>query len=238
MPRLKMASKKARMLILLLIFVNYGAYFAIVSYADSYSVNFILFCGSGPGECNGDVNQLDLDAGRVNVWYGEQTGKTFVRNPTARIYGEQNGQYYRGGSALSTATTHGRIYAELMRRGVINATTRAVVRMGFPSMSNCGVSDAGEAGRLAIADPFAHSGLCANQQDAVMAHELGHFVLGGNEAHTAGKNSLMASWACSGAVLNSCDNLTEAQKNAFRSTSWFTVARGSNKSGQKAPSGK
>lgn len=231
-PRLKMASKKARMLILILIFVNYGAYFTILSYADAYSVQFILFCGSGPGECVGDVNQLDLDAGTVNVWYGVQTGQTFTRQPTILVNGERSASYYRGGSATNTATTHSRLYEELSRRGILTTTTRIVVRMGFPSMVNCGVADVPD-GLLAIADPFARGGLCANIQDSVMAHELGHTILGGS--HTSGGNLMAAPLACNGVVLNSCDNLTEAQKNVFRASPWFNVPYGANKAPTKSP---
>lgn len=194
--RLGVSSKTARMIILTLVFMNLGMIFVVASYANSaYTTRTILFCAQD--QCGGSLTDLNNASVSAQVWYGKNTGRTFARQTAELIRGDQKASYYGAGS-LSTAETYWRIHSELSRKGYINGNTKAIVQLGFRSMSNCGVAE-GVGGRMALVDPFKG---CSNIQDSVIAHEIGHTLFGTN--HVGDGTLMHAPLACNGNALSNC----------------------------------
>lgn len=211
--RLGISSKVARMIILLLVFMNLGMIFVVASHADAYTTRTILFCSSD--QCSGDLNALNNSAVSAQVWYGKNTGRTFSRLTAEIVRGDQPASYYGAGS-YSTSETYWRIHSELSRKGLINGTTKAIVQLGFRSMSNCGVAE-GVGGRMALADPFKG---CSNIQDSVIAHEIGHTLFGTN--HVSDGTLMHAPLACNGNNLSNC-RIQSGQAPMVNNSPWMNL---------------
>jgi hypothetical protein len=215
LPQLPVSSKVARMIILLLIFVNIGAFYLVSAHASTTrNITFILFCARD--QCSGDVTRLNNTGFNIYTWYGKQTGKSFTAGKTIRIDGWQNASFY-GGPYYSTDRTWENINNELRFRGIIPAdgSKKVIVQLGFRSMSNCGVGES--YGQLAISDPFKG---CSNIQNSVLAHELAHTILG--RVHTSDGRLMHAPLACNGKDLNNC-LLADSHKSVFRASPFFNV---------------
>ncbi len=213
-PRLAISSKAARMLIVTLILTNIGMAFVISSFAESaYLTRTILFCAQD--QCGGSLTDLNNASVSAQVWYGKNTGRTFARLNAEIVRGDQNASYY-GAGKLSTNETYWRIHSELSRKGYINSNTKAIVQLGFRSMSNCGVAE-GVGGRLALSDPFKG---CGNIQESVIAHELGHTMFG--TGHTSDGTLMHAPLACSGNVLANC-RIQAGQAALVNNSPWMNL---------------